>query len=58
MIDAAIANASFFHVPYNPLESCKVFGRITVQFYIGNMTGISKSMIRSFNIDFVSAGRW
>ena len=53
MVDASVTDAGFFHVSYNSFESYKVFGRITVQFYIGNMTGISKSMIRSFNIDFL-----
>ena len=53
MVDASVADASFFHVSYNSLESCKVFSRITIQFYIGNMTGIGKSMIRCFNIDFL-----
>lgn len=45
MIDASVTDAGFFHVSYNSFESCKVFGRITVEFYIGNMTGIGKSMV-------------
>ena len=53
MIDASVTNTSFFHVSYNTLKSSQVFGRITVQFYIGNMTGISKSMVWSFNVDFL-----
>ena len=55
MIDASVTNTSFFHVSYNTLKSSQVFGRITVQFYIGNMTGIGKSMVWSFNVDLLKS---
>ena len=55
MIDASVTDASFFHVSYNTLKSSQVFGRITVQFYIGNMTGIGKSMVWSFNVDLLKS---
>ena len=55
MIDASVTDAGFFHVSYNSFESSQVFGRITVQFYIGNMTGIGKSMVWSLNVDLLKS---
>ena len=55
MVDASVTDAGFFHVSYNSFESYKVFGRITVQFYIGNMTGIGKSMVWSLNVDLLKS---
>ena len=55
MIDASVTDAGFFHVSYNSFESSQVFGQITVQFYIGNMTGIGKSMVWSLNVNLLKS---
>ena len=48
VVNASVANAGFLHAADNLLKSIKVLERVAVEFDIGDMTRVGKSMIRSF----------
>ena len=47
MVYGTITDANFLHIPYDLFKSGKIIQRISVKLYVADMSGVSKSVVRS-----------
>ena len=48
MVDRTVSDTDFLHIPYDLFKGSEVVERVAVKLDIADMTGIGKSVIRSF----------
>ena len=56
MVDRAVADSVVVHKAYDLLECVKVFGRVTVDLNVGDMTTVCEVMVRAFDSDLIGRG--
>ena len=52
VIDRTVANAGFLHAADNLFKRGQILKRIAVKLNVADVSGVCKSMVRSFNLDF------
>jgi hypothetical protein len=58
VVDRAVADATIVHFADDSFESGDVLRRVTIELDVGNVTGVTKIMIRGFDFDFVEGADW
>ena len=58
VVDRTVADATVVHFADDGFESGDVLRWIAIEFDVGDVTGVTEIVVRSFDFDFLESGDW